>query len=399
MASTWEDGESILNRPADAPVRKRPAPGSWEARMTEDDGDDAQPPADAPVEAAPAEEAKPKKKRNVFSDQHLLSSRGFRLVYEKFPEHFKEPVVEGMEALALRDLMTCYKEWAYELYPGLRFEDFVERTETIAKKAAVGELLHELRGIEAKRGEPEPDFAEIVHNTPSTHNAPIDDEPNDQEMHDILEYEAMITSMRQQAAKPVAPLNPPEAPSDDEAEFQLAPLKKDMRREVSDDEAEFEVPSLQVTGEQSTDAPDSAFADTTSTENTTGDVGKPTAGEAAQVAEATSQAVDEMASQAMDDEDEVESDEEAGDVMEYEARTSLLRDMVKAPARLARTSKALDEAATLLEEESDSDAEYEFPATFASQASQMPPSQATQLLPTEDVESDATQVLKVEATG
>ncbi|KAF1777351.1 Chromosome segregation in meiosis protein 3 [Phytophthora cactorum] len=38
-----------------------------------------------------------------------------------------------------------YKQWAFDLYPGLNFEDFVERTETLGKGHQVQGLMTELR--------------------------------------------------------------------------------------------------------------------------------------------------------------------------------------------------------------------------------------------------------------
>ncbi|KDO33539.1 hypothetical protein SPRG_19172 [Saprolegnia parasitica CBS 223.65] len=418
MASSWEDGASILRRPADAGARKRPAPGASNDLMGF--GDDEEPQAGvAPEEPAP--EAKPRKKRNIFSEQHLLSDRGFRAVYNSFPSHFNTAVPEGQEALALRDLMTCYKEWAFELFPALRFEDFVDRTEVIAKKAAVGELLQELRSKEAKRGEPEPDFAEIVHSTASARDSsssshgPRDakgDVPRsnsfddalaaEQDMQALLEYEAMLASTRDDARKVPAQV-PSKDESSDEEEFQAPTLKAVPRPDVaSDSEAEVELPPLSKVAEKlndavdeprdaidepskATDEPREAIDEQSGDEDDgpMDEVDDDPAVDAEDREEAPSQAavepasqMDEPASQAIDDDDELPSDEEAGDVMEYEARTSILRDMVETTeTRRPRTSKALDEAATMLEEESDSDAELDFPATRFGAASQVPATQ------------------------
>ncbi|EQC29053.1 hypothetical protein SDRG_13208 [Saprolegnia diclina VS20] len=418
MASSWEDGASILRRPVDAGARKRPAPGASSDFMGL--GDDGEPPAGgAPEEPAP--EAKPRKKRNIFSEQHLLSDRGFRAVYNSFPGHFNTAIPEGQEALALRDLMTCYKEWAFELFPALRFEDFVDRTEAIAKKAAVGELLQELRSKEAKRGEPEPDFAEIVNSTASTRDsssasyaprdsssssqalprdAPRSDSFDDaltaeQDMEALLEYEAMLASTRDDARK-VPAQEPSNDKSSDEEEFQAPSLKAAPRSaEPSDNVTEAESPPLSTVAEKPDDTADEPRD---ATDEPADEVDDAPADEvdddpAVDAEEAPSQAavepasqMEEPASQAIDEDYELPSDEEAGDVMEYEARTSILRDMVETTeTRRPRTSKALDEAATLLEEESDSDAELDFPATRFGTASQVPPTQGD--------DDDETQVI------
>ncbi|GLE08571.1 hypothetical protein PINS_up019856 [Pythium insidiosum] len=36
-------------------------------------------------------------------------------------------------AQALNSLIRMYKQWAYDLYPGLNFEDFIDRTEALGK--------------------------------------------------------------------------------------------------------------------------------------------------------------------------------------------------------------------------------------------------------------------------
>lgn len=41
------------------------------------------------------------------------------------------------QAKALGSLIKMYKQWAYDLYPGLNFEDFVDRTEALGKSHAV----------------------------------------------------------------------------------------------------------------------------------------------------------------------------------------------------------------------------------------------------------------------
>jgi hypothetical protein len=52
-----------------------------------------------------------------------------------------------------------YKQWAYDLYPGLNFEDFVDRTEALGKTHTVQGLMSDLRSKEMRRalGLPEDD--------------------------------------------------------------------------------------------------------------------------------------------------------------------------------------------------------------------------------------------------
>lgn len=44
------------------------------------------------------------------------------------------------QAKALGSLMRMYKQWAYDLYPGLNFEDFVDRAEALGKGHGVRTL-------------------------------------------------------------------------------------------------------------------------------------------------------------------------------------------------------------------------------------------------------------------
>ncbi|CAM9166301.1 unnamed protein product [Pylaiella littoralis] len=47
--------------------------------------------------------------------------------------------------------MVAYKEWGYQLYPGIAFEDLASRTEKLGGKARTRDLMHELRDTERDR--------------------------------------------------------------------------------------------------------------------------------------------------------------------------------------------------------------------------------------------------------
>ncbi|RHY18373.1 hypothetical protein DYB25_008423 [Aphanomyces astaci] len=146
--SGWEDSSAVLGSYGDSASKKR----ERALDMTEEDAPlDEENKDDEPVPL------KVTKKRATFSEQHLLGPRGLSLVYSTFPTHFNRAVTHGNEGEALRELITAYKEWAYELYPGLNFEDLVDKTEALAKKAAVSSFIADLRQQERKRGEPEED--------------------------------------------------------------------------------------------------------------------------------------------------------------------------------------------------------------------------------------------------
>lgn len=55
------------------------------------------------------------------------------------------------QAEFLRGLMVAYKEWGYQLYPGVAFEDLASRTEKLGGKARTRDLMHELRDTERDR--------------------------------------------------------------------------------------------------------------------------------------------------------------------------------------------------------------------------------------------------------
>ena len=47
--------------------------------------------------------------------------------------------------------MVAYKEWGFQLYPGVAFEDLASRTEKLGGKARTRDLMHELRDTERDR--------------------------------------------------------------------------------------------------------------------------------------------------------------------------------------------------------------------------------------------------------
>ncbi|KAF1313320.1 Timeless-interacting protein isoform x3, partial [Globisporangium splendens] len=91
-----------------------------------------------------------KKKRNNLTDSTLVSGEGLEKIYKTFPFQVSGDVA-GQEAKALGSLIKMYKQWAYDLYPGLNFEDFVDRTETLGKGHVVQRLMNELRTREMNR--------------------------------------------------------------------------------------------------------------------------------------------------------------------------------------------------------------------------------------------------------
>lgn len=99
-----------------------------------------------------------KKRRNILTENNLVSAEGLPKIYKTFPYQVSSDVtgqevrfvlyicvicvavllvsecyIACVQAKALGSLMRMYKQWAYDLYPGLNFEDFVDRAEALGK--------------------------------------------------------------------------------------------------------------------------------------------------------------------------------------------------------------------------------------------------------------------------
>ncbi|TMW57937.1 hypothetical protein Poli38472_013411 [Pythium oligandrum] len=128
--------------------------GEIAARRERQRADDEEPVADGQADDAQTATAKPtptKRKRNVLAESHLLSAEGFKKIHRTFPYQVSGGVAAGQEAKALSSLVKMYKQWAYDLYPGLNFEDFIDRTETLGKSTGVQGLMSDLRTKEMRR--------------------------------------------------------------------------------------------------------------------------------------------------------------------------------------------------------------------------------------------------------
>lgn len=60
-------------------------------------------------------------------------------------------VLTSFQAADLRRLTTMYKEWAFQLFPNLAFEDLLSSTEKLGSKGKVRHVVNELREIERRR--------------------------------------------------------------------------------------------------------------------------------------------------------------------------------------------------------------------------------------------------------
>ncbi len=106
--------------------------------------------AAADAAAAVAAGGKPKKHRPRFTENDVIGFNGIERVYATFSSlcPFRG---EGHEAEDLHRLLRCYKEWAYQLFPHLAFEDLVDRMQKLSGKARVRQCLEGLREKERER--------------------------------------------------------------------------------------------------------------------------------------------------------------------------------------------------------------------------------------------------------
>ncbi|EGZ11518.1 hypothetical protein PHYSODRAFT_317087 [Phytophthora sojae] len=131
-ARGWERDEDLARREDAAPATR----AANAAAGSQDVGDDLGTAAAASVPA--------KRRRNLLRESHLVSAEGLKKVHRTFPYQVSADV-SGREAQALASLVKMYKQWAFDLYPGLNFEDFVERAEALGKSHQVQGLMADLR--------------------------------------------------------------------------------------------------------------------------------------------------------------------------------------------------------------------------------------------------------------
>ncbi|KAE8890392.1 hypothetical protein PF005_g26181 [Phytophthora fragariae] len=129
-ARGWERDEDLARREDAAPAAAGATAGSQDA--VDDLG------------TAAAASVPTKRRRNLLRESHLVSAEGLKKVHRTFPYQVSADV-SGREAQALASLIKMYKQWAFDLYPGLNFEDFVERAEALGKSHQVQGLVADLR--------------------------------------------------------------------------------------------------------------------------------------------------------------------------------------------------------------------------------------------------------------
>lgn len=85
-----------------------------------------------------------------FTEELLTSWDGMKRIYEEFPMKCRFNA-RGSEAAYLWRLLGLYKEWAFQLHPGLAFNDILRKTETLGARGKVRVELSRMRDIERDR--------------------------------------------------------------------------------------------------------------------------------------------------------------------------------------------------------------------------------------------------------
>jgi len=91
-----------------------------------------------------------KKPRRVFDERILTNRDGLLRVYEDFPQacQFRG---RGHEAQDAKMLINKYKEWGFQLFPNLAFQDLLSRCEALGSKAGTRAYAENLRERERCR--------------------------------------------------------------------------------------------------------------------------------------------------------------------------------------------------------------------------------------------------------
>ena len=136
-----EDDEMDENVPIVGLKRStNPTNGDVPGEGTDADG----PIADELVKKKKAKTSKP------FSEEMLAGRDGLVRIYEEFP-HKNLFRGRGFEAQDLKRIIKIYKEWAFQLYPGLAFSDLLGRCEVFGSKGKTRSCAVGLRDRERNR--------------------------------------------------------------------------------------------------------------------------------------------------------------------------------------------------------------------------------------------------------
>ena len=85
-----------------------------------------------------------------FTEDLLTLPDGLQRIYEEFPVACKFRG-RGSEAKDIKKLMTMYREWAFQLHPGLAPSDVIAKCETLGAKGKTRSCIQNLRDRERSR--------------------------------------------------------------------------------------------------------------------------------------------------------------------------------------------------------------------------------------------------------
>lgn len=93
-----------------------------------------------------------KRPRNMkpFTEDLLTNPHGLSRIYHEFPLNAKF-TSRGSEAIYLQRLITMYKGWAFQLHPGVSFQDVLLKCETLGSKSKIRQTLTMMRERERER--------------------------------------------------------------------------------------------------------------------------------------------------------------------------------------------------------------------------------------------------------
>ena len=114
------------------------------------------------IDPQPEELIVKKKARNSkpFTEDILVHPLGLQRIFEEFPQSFRfhnsnnfnsTAASNGCEAKDIKRLMNMYKDWAFQLHPGMVFQDVVFKIEQLGSKERIKGYLQMQRENERNR--------------------------------------------------------------------------------------------------------------------------------------------------------------------------------------------------------------------------------------------------------
>jgi hypothetical protein len=93
---------------------------------------------------------KKRKARRQVNESDIAGDEGIKRIYQEFPSLCKFRG-RGYEAHDLKQMINVYKEWCFQLYPSIAYEDVIDKIFTFSSKSSVSSTLEYLRNQECNR--------------------------------------------------------------------------------------------------------------------------------------------------------------------------------------------------------------------------------------------------------